>query len=111
MLTGDNEITARAMAGELGIDGVLPEDKHDAMHRLQSEGTGAEVAVESAGITPVLAEPTVLATARRLGRARVRNMRKAFSSPSSTMAWECLLLRASSTPLTGFCSRRSQRWP
>jgi phosphoserine phosphatase len=46
LLTGDNEVTARAVAREVGIDvspetviaNVLPADKVDVVKRLQSEG-------------------------------------------------------------------------
>ena len=106
MLTGDNAITANAVAKELGIDEViaevLPEDKHATVERLKAEGrvvamagdgvndapalaaadvgiamgTGADVAVESAGVTLVRGDLGALVTARRLSRATVRNIRQ-----------------------------------
>ncbi|UWQ20098.1 heavy metal translocating P-type ATPase [Jannaschia sp. W003] len=106
MLTGDNEVTARAVAADLGIDEViaevLPADKQEAVRRLQSEGrtvamagdgvndapalaaadvgiamgTGADVAVESAGVTLVRGDLMALVTARRLSRATVRNIKQ-----------------------------------
>ena len=106
MLTGDNEVTARAVANELGIDDViaevLPDEKHDAIRRLQGEGrtvamagdgvndapalaaadigiamgTGADVAVESAGVTLVRGDLDGLVKARRLSRATTRNIRQ-----------------------------------
>ncbi|MGR3434741.1 MAG: HAD-IC family P-type ATPase, partial [Shimia sp.] len=106
MLTGDNERTATAVARELGIDEViaevLPEDKHATVERLKAEGrtvamagdgvndapalaaadvgiamgTGADVAVESAGVTLVRGDLGALVTARRLSRATVRNIRQ-----------------------------------
>ncbi|GGL70170.1 heavy metal translocating P-type ATPase [Wenxinia marina] len=105
MLTGDAEATARAVARDLGIDevvaGVLPDGKLDAIRRLQAEGrtvamagdgvndapalaaadvgvamgTGADVALESAGVTLVGGDLSGLVAARRLSRATVRNIK------------------------------------
>ncbi|MGB3556830.1 MAG: heavy metal translocating P-type ATPase [Jannaschia sp.] len=106
MLTGDNALTARAVGDQLGIDDViaevLPEDKHDVIRRLQAGGrvvamagdgvndapalaaadvgiamgTGADVAVESAGVTLVRGDLSALVTARRLSRATVANIKQ-----------------------------------
>ncbi|PWW01991.1 Cu+-exporting ATPase [Hoeflea marina] len=106
MATGDNELTARAVAGRLGIDevhaGILPEDKKALVDRLQAEGrkvamagdgvndapalaaaevgiamgTGADVAVESAGITLLSGDLTGIVRARRLSKATLRNIRQ-----------------------------------
>jgi P-type Cu+ transporter len=106
MLTGDNRRTAEAVAKRLGIDeviaDVLPEDKDQAVERLKREGrtvamagdgvndapalaradigiamgTGADVAVESAGVTLVKGDLTGLVRARKLSRAITRNIRQ-----------------------------------
>jgi Cu+-exporting ATPase len=106
MLTGDNETTARAVASQLQIDeieaGVLPERKSDVVQRLRNEGrrvamvgdgvndapalasadvgvamgAGADVAIESAGITLLAGDLMGLVRARRLSVATMRNIRQ-----------------------------------
>ena len=106
MATGDSERTARAVAGRVGIDdvhaGLLPEDKARIIADLQAEGrrvamagdgvndapalaradvgiamgTGADVAIESAGITLVKGNLDGIVRARRLARATMRNIRQ-----------------------------------
>jgi Cu+-exporting ATPase len=106
MLTGDNRRTAEAVARKLGIDeviaDVLPQDKDAAIDRLKREGhivamagdgvndapalaradigiamgTGADVAVESAGVTLVKGDLLGLVRARRLSDAVTRNIRQ-----------------------------------
>jgi Cu+-exporting ATPase len=106
MATGDNERTAKAVAGRLGIDeiraDVLPEDKARIIRELQAEGrkvamagdgvndapalaqadvgiamgTGADVAIESAGFTLVKGNLDGIVRARRLARATMRNIRQ-----------------------------------
>ncbi|MCY6382698.1 heavy metal translocating P-type ATPase [Hoeflea prorocentri] len=106
MATGDNERTAKAVASTLGIDeiraGVLPEDKSDLIRALQAQGhkvamagdgvndapalaaadvgiamgTGADVAVESAGITLLKGDLTGIVRARRLALATMRNIKQ-----------------------------------
>ncbi len=106
MATGDNERTAKAVAARLGIDeiraDVLPEDKARIIRELQAQGrkvamagdgvndapalaqadvgiamgTGADVAIESAGITLVKGNLDGIVRARRLARATMRNIRQ-----------------------------------
>jgi Cu+-exporting ATPase len=106
MATGDNERTARAVAARLGIDeiraDVLPEDKARIIAELQGQGckvamagdgvndapalaqadvgiamgTGADVAIESAGITLVKGNLEGIVRARHLARATMRNIRQ-----------------------------------
>jgi Cu+-exporting ATPase len=106
MATGDNERTAKAVAGRLGIDeiraDVLPEDKARIIKELQAEGrkvamagdgvndapalaqadvgiamgTGADVAIESAGFTLVKGDLNGIVRARRLSRATMRNIKQ-----------------------------------
>lgn len=106
MATGDNETTARAVAAQLGIDdvraGVLPEDKkalvdelHKAGHKVAmagdgvndapalaaaevgiAMGTGADVAVESAGITLLRGDLGGILRARKLSEATLRNIKQ-----------------------------------
>jgi Cu+-exporting ATPase len=106
MATGDNERTARAVAGRLGIDeiraDVLPEDKARLVAALQASGakvamagdgvndapalaqadvgiamgTGADVAIESAGLTLVKGDLAGIVRARRLARATMANIRQ-----------------------------------
>lgn len=106
MATGDNERTARAVAADLAIDdvraGVLPEDKKALVDELHAKGhkvamagdgvndapalaaadvgiamgTGADVAVESAGITLLKGDLTGIVRARRLAGATLRNIRQ-----------------------------------
>ncbi|PKA43367.1 heavy metal translocating P-type ATPase (plasmid) [Rhizobium sullae] len=106
MATGDNERTANAVAKSLGIDevraDVLPEDKKALIDELHAKGavvamagdgvndapalaaadvgiamgTGADVAMESAGITLVKGDLNGIVRARRLAEATMRNIRQ-----------------------------------
>jgi Cu+-exporting ATPase len=106
MATGDNARTAQAVAGPLGIDevraGVLPDDKRALIEGLRKErkkvamagdgvndapalaaadvgiamGGGADVAVESAGLTLLGGDLMGIVRARKLAHATVRNIKQ-----------------------------------
>lgn len=106
MMTGDNAITAEAVAKKLGIDkvfaDVLPEQKAEKIKELQSEGkvvamagdgvndapalaqahvgiamgTGTDVAMESADITLLKGDLRGIVRAKKLSEATMRNIRQ-----------------------------------
>jgi P-type Cu+ transporter len=106
MVTGDSQATAEAVAGPLVIDqvlaGVLPDQKVEAVRRLQAEGrivamagdgindapglaqadvgiamgTGTDVAMQSADVTLVKGDLLGIVRARRLSQATMRNIRQ-----------------------------------
>jgi Cu+-exporting ATPase len=106
MLTGDNRVTAEAVAARLGIDEVVaemrPEQKLETVRRYQGQGhivamagdgindspalaaadvgiamgTGTDVAMESAGVTLVKGDLRGIVKARRLSRLTMRNIRQ-----------------------------------
>lgn len=106
MLTGDNDVTARAVAANLPIDEVIadvkPKEKADVIARLQAQGrrvamagdgindapalaradvgiamgTGTDIAMESAQVTLVKGDLRGIVRARQLSRATVRNIRQ-----------------------------------
>jgi len=106
MLTGDNRLTALAVASRLGIievdAGVMPDQKAAIVKRLKSEGrvvamagdgvndapalaeadvgiamgTGSDVAMQSAGLTLVGGDLRGIARGRSLSLATMRNIRE-----------------------------------
>ncbi|MFY9572528.1 MAG: copper-translocating P-type ATPase, partial [Blastocatellia bacterium] len=106
MVTGDNRITAEAVARKLNIDevqaDVLPEQKGEVVKRFQAEGrkvamagdgvndapalaqaqvgiamgTGTDVAIESAGVTLLKGDLRGIVRARKLSRATMSNIRQ-----------------------------------
>ena len=106
MLTGDNQLTAKAVAKAAGITdykaGMLPQHKQKEVERLQREGkivamagdgindapalaqadvgiamgTGTDIAIENAEITLVKGELNGIVKAKKLSQAVVRNIRQ-----------------------------------
>ena len=106
MATGDNPLTAAAIAGELGLDevhaDVSPADKQRLVEQFRGQGhhvamagdgindapalaaadvgiamgTGADVAVESAGVTLVKGDLTGILRAKNLADRTMRNIRQ-----------------------------------
>jgi Cu+-exporting ATPase len=106
MATGDNETTAKAVAAKLGIDelraGLRPEDKLNLIADLQRQGrvvamagdgindapalakadvgiamgTGADVAMESAGLTLLKGDLRGVVRGVKLARATMRNIKQ-----------------------------------
>jgi len=106
MLTGDNEITAKSVAGELSLDGFqadcLPDDKYKKVKELQDKGhivamagdgindapalaqanigiamgTGTDIAMKSAEITLVKGDLIGIARAKELSGSVMRNIKQ-----------------------------------
>jgi P-type Cu+ transporter len=124
LMTGDNEVTARAVADSLGIDevvaGALPADKVNVIRRLQAEGrsvamvgdgvndgpalvaadlglavgSGTDVAINAADLIVVRDDLRAVATAIDLSRRTLRTIH-------SNLTWACVYNMAA-IPLAAF---------
>lgn len=103
MLTGDNERTAKAVGGRIGVDdviaGVLPEGKEDAVRRISERkmtamvgdgindapaltaagvgiaiGAGTDIAIDAADVVLMKNSPADVATAIKLSRKTLQNI-------------------------------------
>ncbi|MAY41396.1 MULTISPECIES: copper-translocating P-type ATPase [unclassified Neptuniibacter] len=106
LLSGDNQITARAIASHVGIDEVIaevkPEEKKDVIAQLQAEGevvamvgdgvndapalaqadlgyaigTGSDIAIASADVTLISGSLLGVQKAMRISKATVKNIKQ-----------------------------------
>ena len=106
MATGDNQITAKALAQKIGLDtvyaDVLPENKHRIVEELKAKGeivamagdgvndapalaaanvgiamgTGADIAIESAGVTLIQGDLLGIVKTKKLSNAVIRNIKQ-----------------------------------
>ena len=141
MLTGDNRVTADAVARRLGIDRVeaevLPDHKRDIVQQLRDEGhvvgfagdgvndapalaaadvglamsTGTDVAIESAGITLLNGDLTGIVAARKLSKATMGNIRQNLFFAFVYNTAGIPVAAGVLYPCSGCCCRPSSRPP
>lgn len=139
MLTGDNQLTAEAVARKLGIDeveaGILPDGKKAVITRLKASGhvvamagdgvndapalaaadvgiamgTGTDVAIESAGVTLLKGDLMILNRARHLSEITMKNIRQNLFLHLSTTHLACLWLQACFILCMEYCCRQLLR--
>jgi Cu2+-exporting ATPase len=132
MISGDNQLTADAVAHELGIDPVfaevLPQDKAAYVRRLQDErkrvamvgdgvndapalaqsdigiaiGAGTDVAVETANVVLMRSDPFDIAAAIELSRATLIKMKQNLGWASIYNVLAMPIAAGALFPATGF---------